>query len=277
MTQHRHEVIVIVGGGAMGLAIARRCGAGAHILLGDVTEQPLEAAASTLGAEGFDVTTQLTDVSDRASVAALANTADGLGAVRAIVHTAGVSPVQASAERVINVDLLGVAHMLATFETVVTPEGAGVVIASMAGHLTPPLPAEDAEAIRTASLDNLRSVPAVQRAADGDAGSAYGFAKQAASILVGRASVPWGRRGARINAISPGVIATPMGHAELAGESGVFMRMMIDASGTGRLGTADDIAAAAEFLLSRRASFITGTDLLVDGGAVAAVRSGQFG
>jgi NAD(P)-dependent dehydrogenase (short-subunit alcohol dehydrogenase family) len=96
------------------------------------------------------------------------------------------------------------------------------------------------------------------------------------AVRVRAAAKAWGRAGARVNSISPGVFATPMGHMELAGSSGEFMRQMVASSATARLGTPDDIAAATEFLLSSRAAFVTGTDLLVDGGAVAAVRSGQL-
>jgi NAD(P)-dependent dehydrogenase (short-subunit alcohol dehydrogenase family) len=104
-----------------------------------------------------------------------------------------------------------------------------------------------------------------------DPGSAYGIAKRANHVRVAAASVAWGRRGGRVVSISPGIVATPMGEAELAGPFGDVMRSMIDGSGTRRIGTPDDIAAAVEFLVSPAASFITGTDLLVDGGVVAAM------
>jgi NAD(P)-dependent dehydrogenase (short-subunit alcohol dehydrogenase family) len=271
-----HSVLLVVGTGAMGLAVARRCGSGRRIVLADVGTEALSQSASALDAEGHDVTTVEVDVADAASVDALAKSGRELGSVTGIVHTAGVSPVQASADRVVAVDLLGVAHMLHSFETVVAPGGAAVVIASMAGHLAPPLSPEDELAIARATADELRSLPCVAQAAAGDAGLAYAFAKRAVAIRVAAASVAWGRRGARVNAISPGIIATPMGHAELASTSGQFMRQMVASSGTGRLGTPDDIATATEFLLSPQSSFVTGTDLLVDGGAIAAVRTGQL-
>jgi NAD(P)-dependent dehydrogenase (short-subunit alcohol dehydrogenase family) len=270
------DVLVVVGIGGMGLAAARRCGSGALLLLADVSEPSLEAVTSTLRDEGHEVTTHRTDVTDRMSVEALAAAAGELGSVRRVVHTAGVSPAQASAGTVIAVDLLGAAHLLDAFAGVIAPGGAGVVIASMSGHLIPPLSSDDEAAIAGASTSDLASLPAVTTAASGEPGIAYAFAKQAAAVRVRAAAQAWGRRGARINAISPGVIATSMGRAELDGPSGAFMRLMVESSGSARLGTPDDIAAAADFLLSSRASFITGVDLLVDGGVVAAMRSGQI-
>jgi len=245
-----------------------------RVLLGDVTDGALDAAAAPLRDEGHDVAVHRADVSDRASVDALAEAASALGDVRSIVHTAGLSPVQASAQDVIAVDLLGVAYVLDAFGRVVASGGAGVVIASMAAHLLPPLPAEDEAAIAGAEPSDLGSLECVSAAASGDSGLAYAFAKQGAAVRVRAAAAAWGHRGARVNAISPGVIATSMGRAELDGPSGEFMRSMVASSGSGRLGTPDDIAAAVEFLLSSRASFVTGVDLLVDGGVVAAMRSG---
>jgi NAD(P)-dependent dehydrogenase (short-subunit alcohol dehydrogenase family) len=218
------------------------------------------------------VTTQVTNVTDPSSVSALAALAESCGPVTAVVHTAGVSPTQADARTVVDVDLVGVARSLDAFGQVVSPGGAGVVIASMAGHLRPPLSAEDEMAIGSASPGDLSSLDVVRAASEGAAGPAYGFAKRAATVLVAAASVTWGLRGARVNSISPGIISTPMGQAELSSQSGEFMRTMIDASAARRAGTPDEIAAAAEFLLSQGASFITGTDVLADGGVVAAMR-----
>jgi NAD(P)-dependent dehydrogenase (short-subunit alcohol dehydrogenase family) len=152
---------------------------------------------------------------------------------------------------------------------------AGVVISSMAGHLVPHLPPDDEQLLISTATDALLDLPRVQATAL-DAGHADGFAKQATLMMVKAASVPWAERGARINSISPGVIATAMGRAELAGPSGEFMDLMVRSSGTGRLGPADDITPATDFLLSQAASFITGTDLLVDGGVVAALQTGQM-
>lgn len=264
------NVLVVIGVGGMGQAIARRQGAGKTVLLADFNEAVLKSVAAQLTGEGHNVVTQQVDVSSGPSVAALAGAAADLGAVTDVVHTAGVSPVHASTSAVLNVDLLGVALVLEEFGRVIASGGAGVVISSMAGYFAAPLDAEQERALATTSSGDLLDLPFVD--ADADPGRSYSLAKRGNHFRVQAASASWGARGARINSISPGVISTPMGQAELAGDSGAGMRAMVAGSATRRVGTPDDIADAVAFLLGPTASFISGTDLLVDGGAIAGVR-----
>jgi NAD(P)-dependent dehydrogenase (short-subunit alcohol dehydrogenase family) len=268
------EVLVIIGAGGMGLAIARRVGAGRVIMLADVSKSCLTAAAETLSTDGHQVLTQDVDVTSRTSVADLANTAASAGRVTALVHTAGLSPQQASADAVLAVDLLGVALTLDEFGRVIEPGGAGVVIASMAGHLYPALDAEVQRQLATTPPEGLLDLEACSGIADSR--QAYPFAKRANQIRVAAAASAWGQRGARINCISPGVISTAMGRLELNGESGGLMQTMVDNAGLRRIGTPEDIAAATEFLLGPSAAFITGVDLLVDGGVIAAIQTGTI-
>lgn len=267
-----NEVLVVVGVGGMGGSIARRVGAGRTIVLADINAAGLDATARALSDDGHRVLTREVDVTSRSSIAAVAATAQAAGRVTAVVHTAGLSPQQATAEAVLAVDLLGVALAIDEFGKVIAPGGAGVVIASMAGHLQPTLDA--------AVQHQLASVPAEEllglEACSGITSSqmAYPFAKRANQIRVAAAAATWGERGARINSISPGVISTSMGRLELDSESGAMMRAMIDNSGLRRIGTPDDIAAATEFLLGPSSSFITGTDILVDGGVVGGLLTG---
>lgn len=264
-------VLVVIGVGGMGQAIARRQGSGMAVLLADFNDATLSDVAGAMRADGYAVTTQAVDVSARQSVRALAATAADLGAVTQVAHTAGLSPTQAPTGAILRVDLLGVALVLEEFGAIVAPGGAGVVISSMAGHFGAFLSPEQESLLATTPTDDLLGLPFLAEDAH-NPGSAYGTAKRANHIRVQAASRTWGARGARVNSISPGVISTPMGQQELAGESGAQMRAMIEASATKRLGTPYDIAEAAAFLLGPGASFITGTDLLVDGGTVAAVR-----
>jgi NAD(P)-dependent dehydrogenase (short-subunit alcohol dehydrogenase family) len=273
VTQAVTEVLVVIGVGGMGQAIARRLGAGKTVLLADYNEETLASVAESMSADGHRVEGRIVDVSSTESVRALADYAASLGAVSQVAHTAGLSPAQASAEAILAVDLLGVALVLQEFGEVIAPGGAGVVIASMAGHLFPPLTAEQERALAHHPPGELLELDFVTQHTI--PGIAYAIAKQANHIRVRSASLQWGRRGARINSISPGIISTSMGQQELASSVGDGMRAMIAMSGTGRIGTADDIAAATAFLLGPDATFITGTDLLVDGGVVAAAKTGS--
>jgi NAD(P)-dependent dehydrogenase (short-subunit alcohol dehydrogenase family) len=266
------EAVVVTGAGGMGEAIARRIGTGRSIILADFDETQLHAAVARLEALGHDVLAIPTDISDAADVDTLARAAGDRGAVRAIAHTAGVSPVQAPAAQIVAVDVVGTARVLDAFLPLVGPGTVAVCIASMAASMMP-VTDDVVRAFATTPTDELAALPALDPAAL-DPGIAYALAKRANQARAEAASIAWGRRGGRVVSLSPGVIATPMGRAELAGASGEFMRTLVENSGTGRLGTPDDIAAVVEFLVSPAASFITGTDIRVDGGAVAAFRSG---
>jgi NAD(P)-dependent dehydrogenase (short-subunit alcohol dehydrogenase family) len=262
------RVVVVTGLGGMGRAIARRLGSGAIVVLADVDPAALNTEAGHLEEEGYVVVVQATDVSEIESVATLAETASRHGPVEAVVHTAGLSPVQASPEAIFRVDLLGTALMLDAFAEVIAPGGAGVFIASMAGTVAPQN-SDFEQRLATTPTALLLDLPELAVAAEH--GTAYGIAKRANQIRVRAAALTWGRRQARVNTISPGIISTPMGAAELQGPNGDFMRTMLASSATGRIGTPHDIAAAVEFLTGPNSTFITGTDLLVDGGAVASL------
>jgi NAD(P)-dependent dehydrogenase (short-subunit alcohol dehydrogenase family) len=270
------QVVVVIGVGGMGEAIARRQGPGRKLLVADFNEETLESLASSLKSDGYDVSAHHVDVGSPESVHALAQAAVSAGAVTQLVHTAGLSPTQASAEAILRVDLFGVAAVLEAFGEVIAPDGAGVVIASMAGHMMGDLSPDQQKDLATASLDRLLALPYLQPDHVSEPGHAYAVAKYANRLRVMAESVRWGKRGARLNSISPGVIATPMGREELGGDSGQVMRAMVDASGTARLGTPFDIANAVAFLLGPESTFITGTDVLVDGGVVAAIRAGAL-
>jgi NAD(P)-dependent dehydrogenase (short-subunit alcohol dehydrogenase family) len=265
-----HEVVVVTGTGGMGTAVARRLGGGKQLVLADVSPDALAAVAATLHAEGHQVQEVATDVSDLRQVQALAAAAATLGTIRAVVHTAGISPVQATPERIVPVDVVGTAYILDVFGEYAGPGTVAVCIASMAGTMTE-VPPEIATALATTPTVDLTALPALDPETL-DPGTAYGIAKRANQLRVEAAALAWGKRGARVVSISPGIISTPMGQEELGGPFGDVMRAMTDGSPCGRYGTADDIAAAVEFLVSPAASFITGTDLRVDGGVVAAAR-----
>jgi NAD(P)-dependent dehydrogenase (short-subunit alcohol dehydrogenase family) len=164
--------------------------------------------------------------------------------------------------------------MLDRFGAVIARGGAGVFVASNSGAMQPADPVLD-QLLASTPAEQLLAIP--QIAAVTDPLQAYPLAKRANQVRMWSACMTWGARGARVNTISPGIIATPMGNAELRGPNGEMMRVMIDCSATRRLGTPEDIAAAVEFLVGPNSTFITGTDLLVDGGELPFVRSALAG
>jgi NAD(P)-dependent dehydrogenase (short-subunit alcohol dehydrogenase family) len=270
------DVLVVIGIGGIGQAIARRQGSGRSVVLGDVTESNLGIAARSLQELGYDVATRIVDVSSRDSVRALAKAAADLGSVAQVVHTAGLSPNMAPPHKILAVDLLGTALVLEEFGRVIGSGGAGIVISSMAGHMPPPFPREQDEALARTPADELLKLPFLQPAVVPDSGAAYALSKRGNHLRVQAASISWGERGARINSISPGIIATPMAQKEMSSPVGPIYRSMIEASVTKRIGTADDVASAAAYLLGPESSFVTGSDLLIDGGVIAAMRAGRL-
>jgi NAD(P)-dependent dehydrogenase (short-subunit alcohol dehydrogenase family) len=269
----RRDVLVVIGVGGMGQAIARRLGPGKTVVLADNDDTTLERAADCLAAQGHVIESRNVDVTSAESVRGLAEVAQDLGSVTQVAHTAGLSPSQASTADILAVDLLGVALVLDEFGAVVARGGAGIVIASMAGHLLPSLPTDQQHALAHTPPAELLSLPFLKAEPFVDAAVAYGITKQANHLRVVAAASRWAMRGARINSISPGVISTQMGRHELNSPLGDGIRAMVDASAAGRLGTPDDIAAVAAFLLGPEASFVTGTDVLVDGGVTAIMRT----
>lgn len=270
------EIVVVIGAGSIGQAIARRIGVGTTILFADLNTDAAQAAATGLEGAGYTTATAQVDVSSRESVHALATAAAALGTVMHLVHTAGLSPAQASPEAIIAVDLVGVAHALEAFGEVIGVGGSGIVIASQAGHMLPPLPAEQHQALATTPASDLSGLPFLQPDAITNSGTAYAIAKRANSIRVQAASVQWGDRGARLNSLSPGIIMTPLAVDELNSPAGEAYQRMIRASAAGRVGTPDEIGVTAAFLMGRDGAFVTGTDLLIDGGVIAAIAAGRY-
>ena len=264
-----HDVIVVVGSGSIGQAIARRVSAGKKVILADLRQENAEVAANALADAGFDVTTAVVDVSSRASVEALVATATAVGAISGLIHAAGVSPSQAAPDVILRVDLYGTALVLEEFGNVIAHGGSGVVIASMAGHRLPGLSVEDNAALATTPVEELLNLPMLQPDRITDSGHAYMVSKRANALRVMAEARRWGKRGARINSISPGIIMTPLARDELAGPLAEGYRRMLAESPAGRAGTPDEVGAVGELLLGSNGAFITGSDFLMDGGVTA--------
>jgi len=263
------KVIVVIGPGSIGQAIARRVGAGKHLLLADLRQENADAAAKILSEAGFDVTTTTVDISSRASIEALVATATSIGEVHGLIHAAGVSPSQASPETILKVDLYGTAVILEEFGKVIADGGSGVVIASQSGHRLPPLSITDNKALATTPVEDLLKLPLLQPDQVKDSLHAYQLSKRGNALRVMFEAVRWGKRGARVNTISPGIIITPLAKDELSGPRGEGYRRMIDGCPTKRAGTPDEVANVAGLLMGPGGGFITGSDFLMDGGVTA--------
>jgi len=235
-----------------------------------------DAAADVLRDAGFVVSTATVDVSSRVSVHELVDTATSLGDVTGVIHAAGVSPSQAPPAAILAVDLYGTALVLEEFGNVIAPGGAGVVIASQSGHRLGALSAEQDAALANTPADDLLDLPMLQPDQVTDPLHAYQLAKRANSLRVMAEAVRWGKRGARINTISPGIIMTPLARDELTGPRGDGYRRMIELCPAGRAGTPDEVGTVGALLMGPDGAFITGSDFLMDGGVTASYFYGEL-
>ncbi|MBR7028591.1 MAG: SDR family oxidoreductase [Bacteroidaceae bacterium] len=270
------EVVALLGAGSMGMAIVERTAQNRTVLLGDISEKALQTARERLEYSGYSVETMQVDACNKESIYAFARRAKELGPVVEFINTAGASPHQTNPAHIITLDLIGSAHSLEAFGKVMASGGGGILISSMTGYMLPqPLPQEVEHALTVTPADELAALPCLQPEAISGSGYAYVLSKRANQLRVRQAAMQWGQRGARINTISPGIVVTPLAYDEFRAAGEGYQRM-IEASAMQRVGNPAEIAAAAEFLLSDRAAFITGTDLLVDGGMIAAIKTGKY-
>ncbi len=270
------QVVVVIGAGSIGQAIARRVGVAKHGLLADMRRESAEAAAEILGNAGFEVSTATVDISKREAVHALVEAAMGLGSISGLIQAAGVSPTQASPETILKVDLYGTALILEEFGNIISDGGAGVVVASQSGHRLPPLTVEMNKALATVPTEELLKLSFLQPDRITDSLHAYQLSKRGNSMRVMAEAVRWGKRGARINTISPGIIITPLAKDELTGPRGAGYRQMIEISPAGRPGTPDEVGTIGALLMGPDSGFITGSDFLMDGGVTSAYWYGDL-
>ncbi|MEK1379775.1 SDR family oxidoreductase [Limosilactobacillus fermentum] len=270
------EVMIVVGAGQISLAIARRMGYGNQILLGDKSEGNAKAIGKVLEEAGFDVTTTVMDLSDRASIQAMVKRATSMGPVKYLVNGAGVSPSQTSIETILKVDLYGTAVLLEEVGKVIEEGGAGIVISSQSGFRMKQLTPEEDRQLALTPTEELLDLPLLAEENIETTLQAYQLAKRCNEKRVMGESVKWGARGARLNDIAPGIIVTPLALDEFNGIRGDFYKNMFAKSPAGRPGTVDEVADVAELLMSDRAQFITGATFLVDGGATASYYYGPL-
>lgn len=263
------DVMILTGAGQIGMAIARRMGYGKKIVIGDNKRENALAVCNVMNEAGFDAVPVKMDLSSRESILNLIGEAGRYGEISMLVNAAGVSPSQASVETILKVDLYGTAVLLEEIGKVIGKGGVGITISSQSGHRMPALGVETDEQLATSPAEGLLALEILQPQNIKDTLHAYQMAKRCNVKRVMAEAVKWGKRGARINSISPGIVVTPLALDEFNGPRGDFYRNMFAKCPAGRPGTADEIANVAELLLSDRGAFITGADFLIDGGATA--------
>ena len=263
------QVMLWTGAGQIGMACARRMGYGMKIVVGAKNLSTAQAIAKIMNDAGFDVTAVETDISSRESILNLIAEGQKYGDIAMLVNAAGVSPSQAPVEAILKVDLYGTAVLLEEVGKVICPGGVGVTISSQSGWRMPALTAEADELLATTPTEELLKLDILQPENIRDTLHAYQMAKRCNEKRVMAEAVKWGQRGARLNAIAPGIIVTPLAVDEFNGPRGEFYKNMFAKCPAGRPGTADEVANAAELLMSGKGAFITGSTVLMDGGATA--------
>ena len=268
------KTVVLIGAGSIGQAIVRRIGAGKHVVLADLRTEAAEAAAKTMEDAGFETSVTTADLSSRESILSLIEHAKQFGEITNLVNAAGVSPSQAPVKTILKVDLYGTSVLLEEFGKVIADGGSGVVISSQSGHRLHALTEEENTALATAPTEELLSLPFI--ASITDTLKAYQYSKRCNVLRVMAEAVKWGKRGATLNSISPGIIMTPLANDELKGPRGEGYRKMLSLCPAGRAGTPDEVGDLAEFLMSSRGRWITGSDFLIDGGTTASYFYGDL-
>lgn len=268
------QVSVLMGAGSIGLAIIRRVSAGKHIVLADYNLDNAHRAAQMLENAGYECSTIKCDLGSREDILALVEHATGKGEVMNVVNAAGVSPSQAPVAEILRVDLYGTSVLIEEFGKVIGDGGSCEVISSQSGHRLPALPQEQNEALAMTPTDELLELPFLK--AIDDTLKAYQYSKRSNVLRVMAEATRWGKRGATINSISPGIIITPLANDELHGPRKDGYLKMIEGMPARRAGTPDEVGDLAEFLMSSRGRFISGADFLIDGGCTASYWYGDL-
>lgn len=268
------NVAVLVGSGSIGQAIVRRIGAGKHVVLGDLKIDAANAAAKILQDAGFETSTIAVDISSRESILNLVEHAKNFGAIKNLICAAGVSPSQAPVSAILKVDLYGTAVLLEEFGKIIADGGSGVIISSQSGHRLGALTEEQNFQLATSPTEKLLELDFIKEITD--TLKAYQYSKRCNVLRVMYEATRWGKRGATVNSISPGIIITPLANDELHGPRKDGYLKMIASSPAKRAGTPDEVGDLAEFLMSSRGKFISGSDFLIDGGTTASYWYGDL-
>lgn len=272
----KKNVMLLVGAGQISMAIARRIGYDKKIIVGDWNIDNAENISNILINTGFDAVPFKMDLSSRESILNMIAEGQKYGDITMLINGAGVSPSQASIEQILKIDLYGTAVLLEEVGKVMQKGGTGITISSQSGHRMPALTPEIDEQLACTPVEKLLNLDVLKPENIKDTLHAYQMAKRCNVKRVMSEAVKWGKKGARLNSISPGIIVTPLAIDEFNGPRGDFYKNMFAKCPAGRPGTADEVANIAEILMTEKGAFITGSDFLIDGGATASYWYGEL-
>jgi NAD(P)-dependent dehydrogenase (short-subunit alcohol dehydrogenase family) len=264
---------IVFGAGGLGMAVARQLGLSHRLLIADRDQEHLHEQIARLTDAGHDAKGLACDVTKVEDIARLAKMARQIGGVRALAYVVGLSPSLGDFASIMAVNLAGPARVLAAFLDVMVPGGAALCVSSSAAHMQP-APPDLLPLLDRPLQEDL--IPALSAALGAGArpAMAYTLSKQALVRLCQREAGIWGRQGKRLVSLSPGLIATPQGAGEYRNSPGKMK--LFESIPLARECTMLEIAGIADFLLSDKASYINGVDLLVDGGLIAALGCRPF-
>ena len=243
-------------------------------MLADLKQEHAGQAAKVLEDAGFETSTLAVDISSRQSIIELIEHAKQFGAIKYLIDAAGVSPSQAPVSQILKVDLYGTAVLLEEFGKVIAAGGSGIIISSQSGHRLGALTPEENEQLATTPTEELLDLPFLREITD--TLKAYQYSKRCNVLRVMYEATRWGHRGATVNSISPGIIITPLANDELHGPRGEGYRKMLSLCPAGRAGSPDEVGDLAEFIMSHKGRFISGSDFLIDGGTTASYWFGDL-
>ena len=270
------DVVVLIGAGSIGIACARRIAIGKHLIIGDINSKTAKKVEEDLYDAGFETSSVQVDLASRESILNVVKEALKYGNIKNVINAAGVSPSQASIKKILEVDLYGTAVLLEEFGKVISEDGSCIVISSQSGHRLKALSQEENELLALTPTDELLNLEMLKENKIKDTLHAYQLAKRCNVLRVASEAIKWGKRNARVNSISPGIIITPLANDELNGLRGENYKKMLALAPTKRAGTPDEVGDLCEFLMSSRGKFITGADFLIDGGASASYWYGDL-
>ena len=270
------DVVVLIGAGSIGIACARRIATGKHLIIGDINLKAAKKVEEDLYNAGFETSSIQVDLASRESILNVVKEALKYGNIKNVINAAGVSPSQAPIKKILEVDLYGTAVLLEEFGKVISEDGSCVVISSQSGHRLKALSQEENELLALTPTDELLNLEMLKENKIKDTLHAYQLAKRCNVLRVASEAIKWGKRNARVNSISPGIIITPLANDELNGLRGENYKKMLALAPAKRAGTPDEVGDLCEFLMSSRGKFITGADFLIDGGASASYWYGDL-